>query len=131
MAGDHGFEVEFALETAAPTQPEDVKVFLFQAVRELLVNVVKHADASRVRISSSLDEKSIKISVEDDGRGFPDEPAPDKDGGFGLFGLRERVNHLGGRLTVTSAPGEGAVVEIVVPIDDKGGSDGNTDTDSR
>ena len=94
---------------------EEVRVFLFRAVRELLVNVVKHAGVAQARVILRLDGKRIGIVVEDDGVGFAptDFDAPRK---FGLFSIRDRLDLLGGSFRVEAAPGQGTRVELVAPL---------------
>jgi len=89
---------------------DDVRVVLFQVVRELLVNVVKHARAGRAEVSLEVRGEGIRVEVVDDGVGFdasPDEHKPDESGGFGLFSCAERLDHVGGSLELHSAAGRG------------------------
>jgi signal transduction histidine kinase len=97
-----------------PPQPlnEEIRVLLFQAVRELLVNVVKHAKASRVQISMAKEGRFLKVTVSDDGVGL----SPEVSQGFGLFSIRERLKYLGGQLELVSEPGQGAQVAMTVPL---------------
>lgn len=98
---------------------DDVRVLLFQAVNELLVNVAKHARASRVVISTCREAGFIRVGVEDDGVGFePSEIATHwrKNQGFGLFSIRERLRHLSGSLEIESRPGTGASVFLIAPL---------------
>jgi signal transduction histidine kinase len=98
---------------------DDVKVLLFRVVSELLVNVVKHAQAHEVNVSVQREDDHILIVVEDDGVGF-DVAQMDmhwrEGGGFGLFSIRERLQPLGGQLEITSAPGQGTRVVIMAPL---------------
>ena len=105
--------------------PEDLRVVLFQAVRELLINVVKHAGARRVNIGISKGRNKISITLEDDGTGF--DPARTKerspqDAGFGHINLRERLEFLGGGLDIRSRPGHGTQASIDLPLRKKGRS---------
>jgi len=98
---------------------EDVQVLLFQAVGELLVNVVKHAQAQIVKLSTSSDGKVIKVEVKDDGVGFDAVKTNAKKSnitGFGLFSIRERLRHVDGRMEINSTPGEGARVTLLAPL---------------
>lgn len=94
----------------------EIKILLFQASRELLTNIVKHANASKARISLSSDRESVKITVSDNGKGFDGRVSfrTDKTG-FGLFSIRERLKYLGGHLVVYSKPGRGSRVTMVAP----------------
>ena len=98
---------------------DDVAVVLFQAVRELLFNAGKHARASRVQVTLSADGPTIKVEVEDDGIGFDASliKVHSSNGiGFGLFSIRERLVHLGGRVAIWSAPGSGARITLHAPL---------------
>jgi PAS domain S-box-containing protein len=97
---------------------EDIRVILFQAARELLVNVAKHARAKQARVILKEDEGCVTIEVADDGCGFdpcslslPSSTAR----GFGLFSIRERVGLLGGAMHIDSAPKQGTRVTVTVP----------------
>ena len=98
---------------------EDFRVVLFQAVRELLLNVVKHARARTAAVSMRRGDGEILITVADDGVGFDLGRLDDHghgDGGFGLFSIRERLDHLGGRLDLKSQPGAGTVATLAGPL---------------
>ncbi|MCL5099367.1 MAG: response regulator [Candidatus Omnitrophica bacterium] len=108
-----------------PEPVEEVRLLLFSATRELLLNIVKHArvDHARVQVSAT-DKGQILISVDDKGDGF--DPAQlrkgrDSEGGFGLASYRERIEILGGRLQITSSPGHGTRIAIMVPPEPLGG----------
>lgn len=98
----------------------DLRIVLFQAVRELIFNTIKHANARNVRVMTARDRGHIQLNVIDDGRGF------DKDrvtlanagpGGYGLFSLRQRLSPLGAELRISSRPGMGTSVRIIAPLD--------------
>lgn len=98
---------------------EDIAVFLFQAMRELLINVRKHAQASRLDVFLSRDGTHIQIRVEDDGIGFDMSALEEVDReteGFGLFSIRERVELVDGRVEIRSAPGKGTRIKILAPL---------------
>jgi len=87
-------------------------------VKELLVNVVKHAKATTVKVVLTKKQNNITISVEDDGVGFlVNDNSNNKKASFGLFHLRNRIDHLGGCLDVNSKPGNGTKVAIVMPLE--------------
>lgn len=101
--------------------PQDTAVMLFQAARELLVNVVKHARARQVIVRLRRAEGNVHLTVEDDGRGFVAPPPTGTDGdhplgGFGLFSIRARLEHLGGGLHVESQAERGSRVTLTVPL---------------
>lgn len=95
---------------------DDVRALLYRAVRELLVNVVKHAQAQNVKVSIGRDNDKIRIEVADDGVGFIPSPHLNKTGGFGLFSIRERLSYLGGSIDIESKPGQGTHVRLTAPI---------------
>jgi signal transduction histidine kinase len=99
--------------------PHELAVLLFQATRELLMNVVKHADASRADVRLRRSGGGVRLVVEDDGRGFrPGRlgPTDGQDTGFGLFSIRARLQHLGGTLSVELPPAGGSRVTLSVPV---------------
>jgi signal transduction histidine kinase len=106
--------VESRLERRVPPALE---LALYRAVEEALANVRKHAAATRVSILLSREAQGIVCIIRDDGVGFDvrDLEAPGVGQALGLSGIHERVRHLGGRLTVSSAPGLGTEICVVVP----------------
>jgi signal transduction histidine kinase len=109
--------VEF--ETLSKPFKKDVQEVLFQAVRELLVNVAKHAGASEVRIHCECEKGWIRLRVVDDGAGFDPttcvSPHPTT-GGFGLMIIRARLGLIGGNLYIDSHAGAGTSVMITLPV---------------
>lgn len=86
-----------------------VRVTMFQTVRELLQNVVKHAAARHVTITIGNHSDMVVVTVEDDGAGFPDLGNDAKhSNSFGLFNIQQKVNYLGGQLQIDSLTGHGA-----------------------
>jgi signal transduction histidine kinase len=107
------------------------RVLLFRAVRELLFNVLKHAQTSRARVRLHRDGDHVRLAVEDNGVGF----APDrlcassaKIEGFGLFSIRERLNYFHGRMEINSVPGQGTTVILTIPLSSKKKKGGNLST---
>ncbi|MEW6753556.1 MAG: response regulator [Candidatus Latescibacterota bacterium] len=119
MRDHHGLEVELEVDRAADPEREDVRVLLFEAVRELLHNVVQHAGVSRAHVRlSALGASQLEIAVRDEGRGFDPrarQAAGGSGAGLGLFGIGERVTLLSGRLETDSAPGQGTRVRLIAP----------------
>lgn len=115
----HGIRVEVEGDGQLKLLEEDVRDLLFRAVQELLVNVVKHAQARRARVSSRREDGVIRIEVEDDGVGIDAVVADShagQNGGFGLFSIRERLAHVGGSLEIASGPGRGTRVVLTAPL---------------
>ncbi len=115
---DVGEEVQ-ALEPAGASRiPESVRLAVHRVADAALANVVKHADATEAVIHWHYNSAHhlLELSITDDGRGFePDARAPS---GLGLVTIRDYVDAIGGNLTVTSFPGEGTGVEVVIPFSD-------------
>ena len=113
----HGLKVQLAIKMDSPVLTEDVKVLLFESIRELLLNVVKHAKTDSARVSLfQQDERSLQIIVSDNGVGFDPTRAGPDDGNFGLFSIRERLNLIGGRFEIDSFPGKGARFTLTAPL---------------
>ena len=93
-----------------------MRYVLFRSVRELLMNVVKHAQASRVRITINRDEDDVSITVSDNGTGFDSDAVSGNNNGFGLFSIRERMKRLGGYCEIKGKPGDGTDVVLAVPL---------------
>jgi len=116
---EHGILI--SLEDDELPKPIDIdgSVVLFQAVRELMLNVVKHARARHIRVSINCRNNSIEITVQDDGAGFDvsrNAFRPGREGGYGLFSIRERLEYLGGSLAVESLPGRGTRAALALEL---------------
>lgn len=96
--------------------PEDVETAVFRIVQESLTNVVLHASATRADVLVNILENKIISIVEDDGVGFSPTSQIVEDH-LGLFGMHERMEMLGGQLTIESSPGRGTAVNIEVPYE--------------
>jgi PAS domain S-box-containing protein len=122
IAKRHGLKTEFVDnigDAHRKTLDENVRALLFRNVRELLVNVVKHARASKVRVHLTDVVDDLIITVEDDGVGFNPDGENFKagpSGGFGLFSIKERMSDLGGTFDIRSEPGQGCRVTLTVPV---------------
>lgn len=98
-------------------QPDDdTRYLLFRSVRELLMNIVKHSQASSVKISISRTSEVMKVSVEDNGIGFDPATVAEKNGGFGLFTIRRRLKQSDGCCEIESRPGAGTKVVLATPL---------------
>jgi signal transduction histidine kinase len=119
MAEHYGLQVSLDLETDYQGASSDLRMLLFQLVRELLFNVVKHAGVQAASVSMMVSGDELIICVADCGRGFdalqrPAGPAS-TGSGFGLYSVRERLALFGGRLQVHAAPGQGVQATVIVP----------------
>jgi signal transduction histidine kinase len=98
---------------------DQVTVLLFQTVRELLQNVVKHARSKRATVRCAVSNEAFALDVIDPGVGFEVhsiDRLPTRHGGFGLFNIRERLKLMGGSVDIHSVVGEGTTVRIRVPL---------------
>ena len=92
----------------------EAEISIYRIIQESLNNILKHADASAVKVSVEKSEHAIVIKIEDDGKGFDvnAKTGSDHRGGFGLFGMAERVRMLGGTMAIESATGQGTKISI-------------------
>jgi signal transduction histidine kinase len=107
-------------DDGSPKPLEDpVNILLFQTVRELLQNVVKHARSKRATVRCATNGEHLMLDVLDPGVGFEVQSLnrlPTRAGGFGLFSIRERLKLMGGNIDIHSVVGEGTTVRIRVPL---------------
>jgi signal transduction histidine kinase len=114
-----GLVVDVQTDTGAEPESDDLRILLFEAARELLFNVVKHARTGHAHVAmAAAADGGVQVVVSDDGAGF--NPAEPKVGramatGFGLFSIRERIELLGGRMQVDATLGRGTRVAITAP----------------
>lgn len=121
MHEKHGLTVELAIGENTGSSHEDICALLFQSVRELLFNVVKHSGVKHALVALAIpDPALIVVTVSDEGAGFDPSRvwnAPDSSAtGFGLAAIRNRLSLLGGWFDVLSAPGRGARFNLVCPL---------------
>jgi len=119
LKGQLRLRVLLRAERAAEPADDDLKLLLFDCVRELLLNVAKHAGVGDAEVELTRSSPTeVTVLVSDAGRGFEPErlhkPQSDQVG-LGLFGIRERLAHLGGRMSIDSAPACGTRVRLMVP----------------
>jgi len=115
----HGIAFEVENDGGPKPLDEDVRFLLFRAASELLVNVVKHAQAESVQVSIKRDGSYIRVAVKDDGVGFDASEIGSRWNsakGFGLFSIRERLGYVGGHLEIESEPGCGTLATLVAPL---------------
>ena len=116
ISNQHGIEIHVTKTEQLIILNNNLRILLYQSVRELLINIVKHADATNVRIIISSDAENINIHLSDDGRGFNPSDMVVDNGSFGLFNIRERLRHLSGQFEIQSQPGHGTSVKISIPL---------------
>ena len=121
MEADYGLRVSVQSEPAAEPESEQVRTLLFECARELLFNVVKHAQAREASVSLRMSaEGLLTMIVADRGQGFDslelNAERTRKEASFGLLSIRERLSFIGGLVNVRSAVGEGTRVKLSVPV---------------
>jgi len=98
---------------------DDINGVLFRSVRELLHNVYKHAEARQVEVRTSQSRGFFKVEVKDNGIGFEADTVatpPVTGNAYGLFSIRERLSHLGGKMRLDSSPSHGTTISLEVPL---------------
>jgi PAS domain S-box-containing protein len=123
MSEIHGLTVETDLRSDYQPASEDLRVLVFQVTRELLFNVVKHADTNVARLEIYEENDNVFVRVIDEGSGFDVTTIDQKDsqqerrleGGFGLYSIQERLALFGGHLVVESTIDKGTTATIIVP----------------
>ncbi len=127
MRQRYGLSIELQTEEPFAIADEALHVLLFNCVRELLFNIVKHAQASRAVVTLQWSDADLQIEVRDDGKGFPvnipeqqaSEELREDEGSrpsFGLSTIRHQLSLFGGRMEIQSEPGAGTRVILIVPI---------------
>jgi len=112
IGGKHDLSVRIE-DAGTPALADDrMRMILFRAVRELLMNAAVHARASRALVTLGSEDGRLRIRVKDDGVGF--EPVEIGLRGFGLFGIREQLRYVGGDMHIHSRPGQGTTVTLTV-----------------
>ena len=114
-----GQPVEVSVEAMGESRPlpQETEQQLLRIAQEAVANVMKHANASRIGIKLEREPKSLRLRIVDNGRGFEERDAfAAHEGHFGLLGMRERAERLGGGLHLASRLGEGTEVEVSVPL---------------
>jgi signal transduction histidine kinase len=113
---EHKMEYSFRNSDAPKPLADAVKVLLYRSIREMLINIVKHARANLVKIDLSRANDDIEITVEDNGKGFDISLLKEKSKGLGLFSVHERLRHIGGKLEIKSKRGKGTQVILTAPL---------------
>ena len=107
------------MEMDAPALDEDVKTLLFESVREMLLNTIKHSNSrsAKIHLFQSPGDQ-LGLTVSDDGKGFTPGASNDAAGkeGFGLFSIQERLSVIGGTFQIDSAPGKGCRITLTAPL---------------
>jgi PAS domain S-box-containing protein len=119
MQQQYGLVVDVEDDGKSKDLDNEVRALLFRAVRELLDNVLKHAQVNRAKVDLRRDGDQLRIAVEDQGAGFAPEKLSASEGkmaGYGLFSIRERLNYFGGRMEIDAASGQGTRIILTIPL---------------
>jgi PAS domain S-box-containing protein len=112
-----GTQLKFDAVSLPASLPREVASCMYRVAREILQNVAKHASAKHVSVSLALKNRTVVLSIADDGVGF-DAEAVKGHGGLGFIGMEERVRLVKGKLTIAARPGHGTRMVIKVPLPD-------------
>ncbi|HEV3330516.1 MAG TPA: two-component regulator propeller domain-containing protein [Bryobacteraceae bacterium] len=116
-AAGSGVEVEVDISGERRSLPEEMEQHLLRIAQEGVTNVLKHSGATKVWVKLHTEARKLYLRIADNGKGFEQQEAFSAVGGhFGLIGMRERAEQMGGELRLASHPGEGTELEITVPL---------------
>ncbi len=118
LAQNGQIDVALSIEGSPEGVSADMEVAIYRIIQEALANIRKHSQAAQVRLRTQFLADRVAVTVQDNGIGFevPREMADlASEGHFGLMGLKERAQLFGGQATITSTPGQGTTVEIILP----------------
>ncbi|MFI6452945.1 sensor histidine kinase [Streptosporangium amethystogenes] len=124
LGEETGLSARFEVHGDSQPLSAPTEVVLVRTVQEGLANVHRHAEARSAAVSITYRDGSVRLEVRDDGCGFDPSGAQ----GYGLRGMRARVEQIGGTLTVTGFPGEGTSLDVVIPTDSPAGRPGQSGT---
>jgi signal transduction histidine kinase len=110
-----GLKLKFDCAIGAHDLPYEVEQELYFALREGIINAIRHSRATELNLSLAQDQNTCRIDLRDNGVGFDKSSAPSS-GGFGLRGIRERIAKIGGHVVIETAPGKGTRLFIEVPL---------------
>ena len=112
VARRSGIWIKVDAASVSEELPEEHKTCVYRIVQEALHNCMQHASARNVKITVAQETSSLRLAIEDDGKGFNAR----EEKGMGLLGIEERVIHLGGRFAVESAPEHGTILKVLLPL---------------
>ena len=110
-----GLKLEFECAIDVHDLPYEVEQELYFALREGIINAIRHSRATELNLSLTQNQTTCCVDLRDNGVGF-DESSVAGGGGFGLKGMRERIEKVGGHLAIETAPGKGTCIFIEVPL---------------
>ncbi|MEX0905513.1 MAG: response regulator [Balneolaceae bacterium] len=120
----HGLSISIEIINELPPLSQNLKVFLFQAVRELLINIIKHAEVEKATVKASYEEPNISLEVIDHGKGFDSKKLQNNtSNSLGLPNIQKKLDLLNGDLKIDSEPGKGSHFKLIVPVNSSSDSD--------
>jgi signal transduction histidine kinase len=121
IANDAGIQIQIETNGETHPLPETVEENLLRIGQEAITNAIKHSGAKTVKIDLQFSPQQVVLEIKDDGKGFTPEACPGPDEGhFGLLGIRERAERMGGEAHISSTQGSGACVRVEIPRDQNG-----------
>lgn len=114
LSVEHHTKIQLNIQDIPKTERE-MEIVIFRMIRELLINSIKYSGVDEIYLNLYRDGPFLGIRVVDRGRGFDRGQIEDGIKGFGLFNIRERINALGGSMTIDSRPGAGASITLLIP----------------
>ncbi len=115
----YNIPIEFIDDKKSKPLDETSRILLYQAVRELIFNIIKHAKAKKILVLINRIKDSVQIIIKDNGIGFNIKQlhfSKKSTTGFGLFSIQERMNHHKGSFSIESKPGRGTKVTLMTPL---------------
>jgi signal transduction histidine kinase len=115
-----GTNITVELKTSGIVRPlpEIIEENILRIMQEALTNTIKHSGATHAQINLDFTPQFVSLQITDDGAGFtPENNAGPRDGHFGLLGISERAQRLGGKLTINSTPGTGTAIRVEIPTE--------------
>ncbi len=122
IGSKYGLDIQIVKNHQKIPLSQDNQYFLYRAIQELLFNIIKHANATLVRIEFALDHQFSRICVSDDGQGFESSNPYNHSkqlGGYGLFSIQERLEQIGGHFDLHSQRERGTAVILLTPLERK------------
>lgn len=123
VSGDYSIQIEFTDDRLPKPLPAELRYSLYQAVRELLLNVIKHARTDKAQLSINVDNHALIVRVIDYGVGFDCTDANSRHlngDGYGLYNVQQRIEQIGGNFAIESQVGKGTTVTVKVPLAESG-----------
>ncbi len=118
LRSKHEIEYDLVRDKKVAALSADIRVLLYQSVRELIINITKYAQATEVNVTIETERHDVRIIVQDNGIGFDTSQMDvSQSKGFGLFNINERLRHAGGQFQVESQPGLGSRFTLVAPLE--------------